>query len=192
MVQQERSAPETAWLAAACDPMISGSLDEIYARLSSAVAARGPVCWSSGRCCNFETTGHRLYVTGLEAAYTLTRLPAEIRIVLGSISEARARGGCPFQSANLCAVHAIKPLGCRIFFCDRSAQSWQRELSEQMLEQIRALHDRHGVDYLYAEWRSLLESIVPFLPARSAPVRAVGTGAGVCVALPVLRPREES
>jgi Fe-S-cluster containining protein len=187
----DRSLAES-WLTAASAPSIASGLESVYLEVASAIAARAPVCWSSGRCCNFEATGHRLYVTGLEAAYTLTRLPAEIRISTQSVAEARARGGCPFQSANLCTVHAIKPLGCRIYFCDRSAELWQQELSERMLQQIRELHDRHRLDYRYAEWRSLLESIVPFLPAGAAPEPALSPPVAGAISLPLLRPRHES
>jgi hypothetical protein len=58
-------------------------------------------------------------------------------------------------------VHAIRPLGCRIYFCDRSAQDWQHELSERLIADIRGLHDRHGVEYRYAEWRGLLAAFLP-------------------------------
>lgn len=184
-----QGVPEREWLAAAADGVVCAGLEAVYGRVNSAIAARGPMCWASGRCCNFEKTGHRLYVTGLEAAYTLTHLPPEIRIDLASVGEARARGGCPFQSANLCTVHTIKPLGCRVYFCDRSAQAWQQDLSERMLGEIRALHEQFEVQYRYAEWRSLLEAIVPFLPPGAA-AGAPGT-LGV-VPLPVLRPRAES
>jgi Fe-S-cluster containining protein len=63
---------------------------------------------------------------------------------------------CPFQVSNLCSVHSIKPLGCRVYFCDRSAQQWQQELSERSLQEIRAIHDEHGIPYRYGEWRSML------------------------------------
>ena len=73
------------------------------------------------------------------------------------INAARATGGCPFQVANLCGAHPIRPLGCRVYFCDRSAQDWQHQLSEHALQQIRSLHDRHQLPYRYGEWRAMLE-----------------------------------
>ncbi len=144
------------WLAAARDPGIAGELESIYSEVARAITERGPACWASGRCCNFEKTGHRLYVTGLEAAFTVSRLN-EIRLDAAAIEEARTRGGCPFQVTNLCGVHAIKPLGCRVYFCDRSAQTWQQELSERALMQIKALHERRSIEYRYGEWRGMLE-----------------------------------
>ena len=145
------------WLAAAGEPSIATELEAVYALVSDQIEARGPACWASGRCCNFESTGHRLYVTGLEAAYTLLRLGPDQRADLTSLTEARARGGCPFQSGRSCTVHTIKPLGCRTYFCDRSAQEWQHLLTERSLESIRRIHDRHDLPYRYGEWRDMLE-----------------------------------
>lgn len=156
------------WIAAAGEPTIARELEAIYARVGEQIAQRGPACWASGRCCNFRTTGHLLYVTGLEAAYCVLRarviradrapgaLPQLAPLGLPSIDAARARGDCPFLVDNACGVHSIKPLGCRVYFCDRSAQDWQHQLSEAALADIRALHQRHGLEYRYAEWRDQL------------------------------------
>lgn len=147
-----------AWLAAALDPQISGELELVYEAITRAVDTRRPVCERSGRCCRFEEWGHRLYVTGLEAAYLLTRLDRPL--TPDTIARARQAGGCPFQKALLCSVHGIRPLGCRVYYCDESAQEWQRELCERMLGEVKAIHDRHGLAYRYGEWRGMLEMLV--------------------------------
>jgi Fe-S-cluster containining protein len=155
------------WLAAVSRPAVRFALESIYNDAAAAIAARGPACWASGRCCNFEKHGHLLYVTGLEAAYTISLLGTSP--LRGEASGATSAsfalpqlridgnpGGCPFQSANLCTVHTIKPLGCRVYFCDRSAQEWQQELSERLLSRVRAIHEEFGIEYRYGEWRSML------------------------------------
>ncbi|TVQ30624.1 MAG: YkgJ family cysteine cluster protein [Phycisphaeraceae bacterium] len=144
------------WVDAAQRAKVVDALEGVYAEIAEAVNERGPACWASGRCCNFERAGHRLYVTGLEAAYTALRAGFTDLTIDGE--------GCPYQESNLCGVHAIRPLGCRVYFCDRSSGDWQNELSERMLGEIRAIHDEHGVPYHYGEWRSLLKEIVPLLP----------------------------
>jgi Fe-S-cluster containining protein len=166
------------------------ALENLYARCAEEIARQGPACWASGRCCNFEQTGHRLYVTGLEAAYCVRRLPghavaaapdgtpdAPARhpltvlpasgaepvspvLTTDTLAGARTRGGCPFQRGNLCGVQAIKPLGCRIYFCDRRAQDWQNDLSERLLAELRALHERLDLPYRYGEWRGMLAMFV--------------------------------
>jgi Fe-S-cluster containining protein len=150
----------SAWLDhAAVGSAASAELEGIYARASAEIAGRGPACWASGRCCNFAKAGHRLYVTGLEAAYCVRRLEPAMALTREGIAIAREGGGCPFQVANLCGVHAIKPLGCRVYFCDRSAQGWQGELTERLLGEIRGVHERHGLGYRYGEWREMLERV---------------------------------
>lgn len=153
-VDPEIAALVPRWLDALRDPAVVADLEQVYALLARDIAARGPACWASGRCCNFERAGHRLYTTGLEAAYTASRAGAGL--TPDRVALAISRGNCPYQSKNLCGVHPDRPLGCRVYFCDRSAQQWQHELSEHGLAAIRDLHDRHGVPYLYAEWRTLL------------------------------------
>lgn len=161
-----------AWLVAARDERVVAELEGIYGFIAAAVESRGPACWASGRCCNFEAVGHRLYVTGLEAAYTVARLPSPNPHVgtapglnlpvlsTATLVSARVSGGCPFQVKNLCGIHAIKPLGCRVYFCDRSAKQWQEELSEATLAQVRSLHNRYGIEYRYGEWRQMLAAFV--------------------------------
>ncbi len=77
-----------------------------------------------------------------------------------SLDDALARGGCPFQVAKLCGVHALRPLGCRIYFCDQAAQGWQQDLSEALLVRIRSLHDQFDIPYRYGEWRAMLQKFV--------------------------------
>jgi Fe-S-cluster containining protein len=79
---------------------------------------------------------------------------------LRAVKNSRTQGGCPFQADNLCAIHTIKPLACRIYFCDRTAQTWQQELLERLLASLRALHDRHAIPYRYMEWRAALTMLV--------------------------------
>ena len=154
-------ATTQSWLTAARDPTIVAQLESIYAQCAIAIENRAPTCWASGRCCNFKATGHLLYVTGLEAAYAVTRLtPAHPSLTQQALTEAIASGGCPFQINNTCGIHTIKPLGCRIYFCDKSSQDWQHDLSETPLTSIRALHDQHHLDYRYGEWRIMLNALL--------------------------------
>jgi len=150
-------AQARAWMRAADDAEVIAELDGIYGEVARRVEERGPACWASGRCCHFERSGHLLYVTGLEAAATLLRAERLRRERPGALPLAPSSpGACPFQEGNLCGAHAVRPLGCRVYFCDRSAQGWQRELSEAMQRRVRDLHDRRGLPYRYAEWRFLL------------------------------------
>lgn len=159
------------WVRAVSEPVVVADLLAVFAAVTDEVTRRAPVCWASGRCCNFKKTGHLLYVTGLEAAYTLVKCgsPGQARL-----AESVATGGCPFQVMNLCGVHGEKPLGCRLFFCDMTAQQWQNEVYERLLGELRSLHARHGIEYRYGEWRSMLTSVMAHtqLPAWSGGLQA--------------------
>jgi Fe-S-cluster containining protein len=144
-----------SWLRAAVHPPVVAELEAIYDYTAAAIDSRRPICTASGRCCKFESWGHRLYVTGLEAAYTIARLAAPL--TPRQVESARAAGGCPFQLERLCSVHTIRPLGCRVYFCDGTAQDWQQDLYERTLRELRALHERHEIEYRYGEWRGMLE-----------------------------------
>ncbi len=155
------------WLRAAARDDVRQRLQTIYNDVAQRIAARGPACWASGRCCHFENTGHRLYTTGLEAAATVldrAHIPGAPELTAPAIDRALAQGNCPFQVANRCAVHPARPLGCRVYFCDRTAQSWQHTLSEHAQADIRQLHDEHHIPYHYAEWRYLLGALLPQVP----------------------------
>ena len=144
-----------AWLNAARSP-VAAKLEAIYAEAAKRINERGPACWASGRCCNFESFGHRLYTTGLEAAYCVAKWNhANPRLTIEGVDAALSRGGCPFQQRNLCNAHTIKPLGCRVFFCDRTATEWQHTLLEDLHAKVKALHS-DDIPYEYAEWRWML------------------------------------
>ena len=145
-----------AWLAAAADPAVDAELLAIHGLIRDQIEARGPACWASGRCCRFGTAGHRLYVTGLEAAHLVVRLGrAPTR---AEVDAARRRDDCPYLIANACSVQAFKPTGCRIYFCDVAAETWEHEVSERVAGMLRSLHERRGIEYRYGEWRSMLDA----------------------------------
>lgn len=167
-------------IAAASDTRVVAELEAIYASVATEIAGRGPACWASGRCCNFRKVGHDLFVTLLEAAYCVRRdaearkpaaaskdvsLPQMLQrseLTMQAVDTARERGDCPYLDGNLCGAHEMKPLGCRVYFCDASAQEWQHELTERALRDIRALHDRFNVPYVYDEWwRQLSRCVSP-------------------------------
>lgn len=146
-----------AWLAAAARPAVSDRLEAIYGMVADQVSAHAPVCVASGRCCNFESYGHRLYVTGLEAAWCINRLgPEHPELSSTTIEEAVQRGGCPFQVGKLCGVHAIKPVGCRTYFCDPRAEGWKEALTERAHGMVKDLHESSHIPYRYMEWRAIL------------------------------------
>lgn len=137
---------------------VNAAIRDLYAEIDQAIAARGPTCWISGRCCNFDAFGHRLFVTGLEIAWVLGQHQSTDKQSASPQRAANnfqieAEGPCPFQVNGLCNIHLIRPMGCRIFFCQQGTDQWQGELYERFLTQLHVVHDRYGVPYRYMEWR---------------------------------------
>ncbi|MEX0885273.1 MAG: hypothetical protein WD009_02435 [Phycisphaeraceae bacterium] len=158
------------WRAAARQPAVDVELRALYAELDAAVAARGPTCWISGRCCKFAEFGHRLFVTGLEIAWFLHHAPATPATTPATPNSSDAQNpkseippaplpilgdnieACPYQIGGLCSTHTTRPMGCRIFFCQHGTEQWQQELYEQYLARLRDLHDTHALPYRYMDW----------------------------------------
>lgn len=146
--------PWGALFAAAGRNDVDAALRELYAAIDRDVADRNPTCWLSGKCCKFDSYGHRLYVTALEAAWVIRQLNDDQFDALQA-GDPTALDGCVFQVNGLCSVHEIRPLGCRVFFCDPSA-TWQNAVYETHLRRLRDLHAQFDVPYAYMEWRAAL------------------------------------
>jgi len=162
----ERQREWGDWHAAAARPDIDAQMRALYADVDAAIAERGPTCWTSGKCCKFDSFGHRLYVTALEVAWFLRQIDTGEPASAGDDAErgirlpqlAETSGACPYQIAGRCSTHAVRPLGCRIFFCQAGTEDWQQDLYESFLTRLRVLHERHGVDYRYLDWIAGLEA----------------------------------
>jgi Fe-S-cluster containining protein len=165
--------------AASVRPDVSRAVEGVYSTLAEAIDLRRPICKTSGRCCRFDEFGHRLYVTTMELAKFVSDLSIVHRplgaaeehctaanaglhlpiLSHGDGSAAADQPACPFQTQGLCGVHAIRPFGCRIFFCDATSTVWQQELYEKLHGEFRRLHDELAVPYYYVEWRFALRSL---------------------------------
>jgi hypothetical protein len=121
---------------------------EIYREADREVAAAGPVCIASGRCCRFQEYGHVLYLSSLEADVLLKGAPP----YRPPVSEAF----CPFQKEKLCTAREPRPLGCRVYFCDPAYQDTMKEITEKYLVRLKELARKHGVEWRYAPLHEFL------------------------------------
>lgn len=151
------------WQQAIRRPEVAAAIEALHAEIAEEVAKRKPICLASGRCCNFDRYDHRLFVTGLDTVWCVESLRARSGppATLPAVAEARTRGDCPFLlDGRLCGAHIERPLGCRIFFCDRTARDWHEELYARTHAAFAVIHERFGVPYRYGEWRSMLELVL--------------------------------
>src|SRR5215470_4891109 len=123
---------------------------ELYREVDAAVAAAGPVCVASGRCCRFKEYGHTLFISNLEADVLLSAAPPYETPVSADF--------CPFQKDNLCTAREPRPLGCRVFYCDPAYQETGKQLTEKYLRQLKDLATEHGVDWTYAPLHHFLNN----------------------------------
>jgi hypothetical protein len=114
----------------------------LYAEVDAAVAAAGPKCDASGRCCQFKEYGHTLFISNLEAEVLLTNAPQYTKPVSGDF--------CPFQVDSLCTAREPRPLGCRVYFCDPAYQETGKAISESFLRRLKDLADEHSLPWRYA------------------------------------------
>ncbi|MCX7700094.1 MAG: hypothetical protein N2039_04395 [Gemmataceae bacterium] len=134
-------------------PRIREELLQLYAEVDAEVQAAGPRCDQSGRCCRFTEWGHVLFLSSLEAEHLLASAPAFSRPV--------SPDGCPFQVDRLCTAREVRPLGCRIYFCDPTYQETGQRIMERAIQRLKRLYEEEGLPWHYAPLHSFLNAHVP-------------------------------
>ena len=137
----------------------------VYAAADAAVAAAGPQCDASGRCCRFQEYGHTLFISHLEAEVLLAAAPPYSKPVSGDF--------CPFQVDTLCTARDPRPLGCRVYFCDPAYQDTGQAISETYLRQLKALAEEHGTGWRYAPLHYFLNEAEGRGPAPAAAAQRI-------------------
>ena len=123
---------------------IRPELLSLYRELDGAVAAYGPVCELSGRCCRFREYGHELFLTMPEALVLIADAPPPAGELDGGDS-------CPWQDpSGRCTARGARPLGCRVFFCDPSFDIHASDLTERFLARLGQLVKQYDWPWDYA------------------------------------------
>ncbi|MBY0233296.1 MAG: hypothetical protein K2W96_28785 [Gemmataceae bacterium] len=122
----------------------------IYRDADREVAAAGPVCLASGKCCRFKEYGHTLFISRLEADVLLAAAPP-------FDPAAVTADFCPFQQGNLCTAREPRPLACRVYFCDPAYQDEMARITEKHLARLKALADETGAGWRYAPLHAFLK-----------------------------------
>jgi hypothetical protein len=156
-----------------------GRVRELYREVDAAVAAAGPVCEASGRCCRFKEHGHVLFLSHLEADVLLANAPPYDKPVSPEF--------CPFQKDRLCTAREPRPLGCRIYHCDPAYQEIGNQLTETFLKKLKQLAAEHGLGWLYAPLHHFLND-APDRPASHPEPPAAAAERPGALPLPVVRP----
>jgi hypothetical protein len=94
-------------------------------------------CELSGRCCRFREAGHVLFVTRLEYE----------EMVRWGGPGAGEEGVCPWLQGTFCGNREGRALACRTYYCSDEAAA--AALTERHHQEIKRLHERHGIPYDY-------------------------------------------
>lgn len=122
----------------------------IYQWLENELAALGQSCTACGKCCDFESFGHRLYVTTPELLYFQRFVGPDIRPM--------ATGICPYRIDGKCTVYSYRFAACRIFTCKGDAEK-ENAVCEQTLRKFKELCKAHEIPYHYVHLQAGLEMI---------------------------------
>lgn len=130
---------------------VVASVGEVYCWLDSQIAAnaaRAGQCEACGKCCDFDSFDHLLYVTAPELMYLANHIGDDnIRSM--------KNGRCPYNVDGQCTIRDYRFSGCRIFCCKGSAE-FQSELTELTLRRLKTICEQFDVDYRYADLASSL------------------------------------
>jgi len=130
-------------------------LEALYKRVDGELGS-GRACRACGRCCHFDTYGHRLYATYLEALYLVAKN--------GPPPGPFDADTCGYQAGDACAAREGRVLGCRTFFCI-DAGGENRESYERALAEIRRISDAFRVPW---DYRTLAENVARIPAAADA------------------------
>jgi hypothetical protein len=125
---------------------------EIYRRLDlylAACVALAGRCERCGRCCDFESFDHRLFVTTPELMYLAENIGAEN-------IKPMSPTGCPYNIEGRCTVYEHRFAGCRIFCC-RGDRDFQARLSEATIKKFKSVCTSSGIDYRYTDLAAALD-----------------------------------
>jgi hypothetical protein len=109
-------------------------------------------CEACGKCCDFGSFDHRLFVTTPELRYLAAKVGSE------NIRPMRT-GRCPYNVRGRCTIYEYRFAGCRIFCC-KGDVDFQSRLTEEALKRLKSICTELGIPYRYAELANALNGVV--------------------------------
>lgn len=105
-------------------------------------------CKACGKCCDFDTFGHLLFITPPELIYLTAKTGSEKKCPMTA-------GVCPYNINSQCSVHEYRFAGCRIFFCNGNPD-FQSALSESAVKRFKTLCAQFRIPYRYTDLATML------------------------------------
>jgi Fe-S-cluster containining protein len=135
------------------DNLLLQKVDEIYNWLDLQISNHSNLaglCDVCGRCCNFESFDHRLFVTTPEVMYLSAKLG-------GKDIKPMTTSRCPYQTDGKCTVYKFRFAGCRIFCC-KADKDFQSSLSEAAIKKFKLLCTEFPIPYRYTDLATALNA----------------------------------
>ena len=126
-------------------------VDAVYQWLDEQLAEMDSSCRACGDCCDFESFGHKLYVTTPELVYFQNHLDHPVKAMTANV--------CPYRIDGKCTVYPYRFSGCRIFSCKGDTEK-ENALCEQAISKFKALCNEYPIPYLYLYLKSGLEMLL--------------------------------
>lgn len=122
---------------------------DFYREADAEIASLDPACRACGDCCRFDRAEHILYASRLEKDYLLNASPPPP--APDAPPELLAAGlRCPYQIGGRCLARDGRVLGCRLHFCSWSDAGAAEDMAERWHQRLKRLHERLGVEWIYA------------------------------------------
>mgnify|MGYP005865109711 CR=1 FL=1 len=128
-------------------PPIFSELIAIYNGLENSDSGEYALCIGCGECCDFNHSGHKLYLSLAEALYMVHSSREGLTEDFLSILE---KGLCPYQIQNKCTNREGRSIGCRVFFC-KADGNFMQEKSNAALDVVKAFSKKCHLEWIYGE-----------------------------------------
>ena len=126
---------------------VVAAIEELYSWIDSRITSPNP-CTVCGKCCDFESFGHKLFVTTPEMVYFAEKI---------SPLKDMATEICPYNTDGKCTVYEYRFVSCRIFNC-KSDHEAQNTLTEDALKELKDLCSSFHIPYRYIELKTALNN----------------------------------
>jgi Fe-S-cluster containining protein len=130
------------------------AVERIYSSLEAELLQTPDKCSACGKCCDFESFGHKLYITTPELAYFRAMLAKHKIFILPMMP-----GVCPYRKDGKCSVYPWRFASCRIFNCTGDTDL-QSRLSEKMIRQMKQICLQESLSYRYLDLKTALNQAV--------------------------------
>jgi hypothetical protein len=126
-------------------------VDTVYKWLDEQLAPMDSSCRACGDCCDFESFGHKLYITTPELIYFQNRLSQPVKAMTADV--------CPYRMDGKCTVYPYRFSGCRIFSCKGDTEK-ENALCEQAIHKFKTVCNEHQIPYHYVYLKRGLDMLL--------------------------------